>query len=337
MAGRRVNSVAAVPRLIHSAQAWAWHRYCEVTYDIQRVDPRELPYEPRRFDAVMTSVATKMPPLVRREIWYTQKHRRLGHLRHPRSFTEKVNWRILYDRRPLLAWTCDKLRMKEEAARHGVLTPQTYWSGCDLRELVHVPLPEHWVLKPNHRSALVHIGRGPVGDRQVYELERLTCGWLEETQNSLLGEWAYSQARRCFLVEEMIGGGPSPPTDYKFFVFGGRPYLIHVTTNRLREHLMRYYTPSWEPLSHYSGYPLGAVSEAPRGLDEMLRVAALLGKPFDFMRIDLYNVGDAVYLGEFTPYPHSGMFPYWPRVLDREIGALWTLPEPYGCESSADL
>ncbi len=279
------------------------------------------------FDPFITSVATKMPPLVRREIWYTQKHRRLGHLRHPRSFTEKVNWRILYDRRPLLAWTCDKLRMKEEAARHGVLTPQTYWSGWDLRELVHVPLPEHWVLKPNHRSALVHIGHGPVGDRQVYELERLTCGWLEETQNSLLGEWAYSQARPCFLVEEMIGGGPVPPLGYKFFVFGGQPYVLYESSEWWQEHTVRFYTPSWEPLPYFCGYPLGAVSEAPRRLDEMLRVAALLGKPFDFMRIDLYNVGDAVYLGEFTPYPNGGVQPYLPLTWDRAMGALWHLPD----------
>src|SRR3982750_723333 len=33
----------------------------------------------------------------------------------PRTFTEKLNWRITLDRRELLAPTCDKLAMKEHA------------------------------------------------------------------------------------------------------------------------------------------------------------------------------------------------------------------------------
>ncbi len=116
----------------------------------------------RWFSPHVSVAVARLPPLVRREIWYVQKYRRLGHLRRPVLFSEKVNWRILYDRRPLLAWTCDKLRMKEEAIRHGVAVPQTYWSGHDLRELVDVQLPERWVLKPNHRSEIVHFGGGPV-------------------------------------------------------------------------------------------------------------------------------------------------------------------------------
>ncbi len=168
-------------------------------------------------------------------------------------------------------------------------------------------------------------------ERDVGELENVTQGWLDETQASLLGEWAYSQARRCLLVEEMIVGEEIAPVDYKFFVFNGLTSLIHMNVDRHGDYRLRPYTPAWEPMSHTSGHPLAPIVEAPRALEQMLDVASRLGKPFDFMRIDLYNVRDMVYLSEYTPYPNGGWFPGWPRTLELKLGAVWTLPAPVEC------
>ena len=268
----------------------------------------------------------RLPPLLEREIWFVHSHKRLGHLRRPVTFSEKVNWRILYDRRPLLTWTCDKLRMKEEAARHDVSSPHTYWSGRDLRDLIDLPLPDAWVLKPNHRSGLVHFGRGPVTERDVPKLQTVTAGWLDGAQGRLYREWAYLQARPCLLVEEMLGDQQTLPPDYRFFVFDGRPYVLYVTTERLHGHFLRFYTPNWEALPYSHDYAVGPVDSPPESLDQMLEVAARLGKPFDFMRIDLYSVGETVYLGEFTPYPSGGMRPFRPHTFERDMGAAWQLP-----------
>ncbi len=278
------------------------------------------------FESLVTPGFIKFPPLVRRELLYLRKHRRVGHLRHPVLFSEKVNWRILYDRRPILSWTCDKLLMKEEAARHGVATPKTYWHGRDLRELAGVQLPARWVLKPNHRSALVHFGHGPIRESDVPRLEALTRGWMDETQATLLGEWAYSQASRCLLVEEMIGDAEPAPTDFKVFVFDGRPHIITMATDRHRLHAIRHYTPAWQTLPFSLGERTGPLAPPPPNLDEMLSAASRLAAPFDFMRIDLYNVNDIVYLGEFTPYPNGGWYPNLPLEWDRKLGALWRLP-----------
>ena len=279
------------------------------------------------FDQNVRSETIRLPPLLEREIWFVHSHKRLGHLRRPVSFTEKVNWRILNDRRQLLSWTCDKLRMKEEAARYGVSSARVYWSGVDLDDLVTVRLPEAWVLKPNHRSRLAHFGHGPIRTSDLPELKAITHGWVEETQGRLYGEWAYSQSRPCLLVEEMLGDGDSPPPDYKFYVFDGDPYVLNVTTDRWRNNYIRFYTPAWEPLPYDIGYPVGPVEQRPANLDQMLQVASLLGRPFDFMRIDLYSIGGVLYLGEYTPYPTGGMHPYRPRTWDREMGAVWKLPD----------
>src|SRR3954449_10616022 len=103
----------------------------------------------------MAEVIYKTPLPLRRHLMYSAFTHRLGNFSNPRTFSEKVNWRIIHDRRPLLAWTCDKLAVKDHAAGR-VKTPATYWSGTDLNELTGIDLPGAWVLKPNHRSRLVH-------------------------------------------------------------------------------------------------------------------------------------------------------------------------------------
>jgi hypothetical protein len=59
----------------------------------------------------------------------------------------------------------------------------------------------------------------------------------------------------------------------------------------------------------------------------MVELAGCIGRPFDFMRVDLYNVDGALYLGELTPYPGGGLEPFEPRNLDVDMGAAWQLPQ----------
>jgi hypothetical protein len=267
----------------------------------------------------------KLPVGAKRRALFACFNRRLPGFKDPLTFNDKVNWRILNDRRPLLEWTCDKLAMKEHAcAIAGLRVPRTYWAGRDLRELEGAALPAHWVLKPNHRSGLVHFGRGRP---DIARLRELTAEWLDPFQSADLGEWAYSRARPLLLAEEVIGEPGSPPPDYKFFVFGGDVAAIQVDTGRHLVHRRRLYLPDWSPLDVRSGYwPLAATEPPPAGLDRMLAVAAELGAGFDFIRVDLYDVSEKVFFGEVTPYPGGGLDRFVPASFDAELGARWKLP-----------
>jgi hypothetical protein len=266
----------------------------------------------------------RLPLPLRRQAFYLYYQRRPGHFRRPVLFTEKVNWRILNDRRPVLGWTCDKLRVKEEARRHGVRVPHTYWQGTDVGDLARLELPNHWVLKPNHRTALVHFGRGAVTD--IDELRRVTAGWLDDHEGESMGEWAYSQARPLLLVEEMLGDGTVAPSDYRFFTFGGRVKLVQMESDTYTRHTRRFYTADWRPLAATQVYPLAEPVARPDRFDEMLAAAEAIGTPFDFVRVDLYNIDGQIFLGEVTPYPTGGLGRFRPRSFDAELGAHWTLP-----------
>ncbi|WP_300014148.1 ATP-grasp fold amidoligase family protein [Pseudonocardia sp.] len=272
------------------------------------------------------AVLDALPVAARRRLLYTRAHRRMPRFGHPQRFTEKVNWRILRDRRAGLAWTCDKLAMKDYAGRSdaGVRVARTLWSGTDVHEIAALELPKRWVLKPNHRSATVHLG---TGDPDVDELAVLTEGWLRSYQAEQLGEWAYGQARPTMLLEEWIGESDEPPMDYKFFVFGGRVALVQVDTSRFTGHCRRLFWPDWTPLEVTLRWPLGPEVPRPRRLEQMVAAAAALGEPFDFMRIDLYDDGDTIWFGETTPYPSGGLSPFDPAWLDTALGSMWTLPD----------
>src|SRR5215469_6859799 len=77
-----------------------------------------------------------LPLAARRRALFILGNGRLPHFRDPVTFNDKINWRMLNDRRPLLEWTCDKIAMKDQARYVPDLQiPKTLWAGTDLRDL----------------------------------------------------------------------------------------------------------------------------------------------------------------------------------------------------------
>jgi hypothetical protein len=150
-----------------------------------------------------------MQAAARRRVLFACYTRRLPRSGSPGTFNDKVNWRVLNDRRPVLEWTCDKLAMNDRARSvAGLRVSHTLWAGTGVGELPGALLPDDWVLKPNHRSGVVHFARGTP---DAEHLQSVTAGWLHPFEAVGLGEWAYSRARPLLLAEEVIGEPGSPP------------------------------------------------------------------------------------------------------------------------------
>jgi hypothetical protein len=264
----------------------------------------------------------RLPLPLKRALLYREAHGRWPR-RPPRTFTEKVNWRVVHDRRALIGRLGDKLAMREYVASvcPSLPVPAVLWCGTDVARLANVELPARWVLKPNHGTMRVHLGSGrPDVDR----LRRITTGWLDEPLFRDRGEWVYSQARRLLLAEEFLGSG-GPPADHKFLVFGGRVELVQVETGRFDDHRRRLYTRDWAPVDVVEDVPPGPVTAPPASLPRMLQLAEALGAAFDFVRVDLYDVDGEVWFSELTPYPGGGLDRFDPG-LDVRLGECWQLP-----------
>ena len=61
----------------------------------------------------------------------------------------------------------------------------------------------------------------------------------------------------------------------------------------------------------------------------MFVLAERLGRDFDFIRVDLYNIDGRIVFGELTNYPHAGLVPFKPHDIDLEFGSHWQVPARY--------
>lgn len=280
---------------------------------------------------ILWALACKLPSSLSRRTLFFYSHGRFPRVKNPITFNEKINWRVLKDRREIISWTCDKLAMKAyastvgSAVNLGMRVPRTLWAGTDVTELEAVELPAHWVLKPNHRSGLVFFGQGRP---EVPALQAAVQSWLRPAEGADLHEWAYLKARPLLIAEELIGMPDSSLADYKFYVFGGEVAAIEMHTERFSNHRLRWYLADWTPLEvAYGDSLLSPVDPDPPGnFKSMLAIAGELGRSFDFMRVDLYSVGGNIFFGELTPYPASGLERFAPVSFDEELGAKWKLP-----------
>lgn len=270
-------------------------------------------------------------------------------LENPRSFSEKICWRKLFDRNPLLPRIVDKYVVRgfvreilgeEEADK--VLIPLLA-VATDPSRIPFNKLPPNYIIKANHGSGdnlLVREDRAP----DVPEIVRRCKLWLAQSHATYKQEWAYDKIRRRIVVEALVDDGNGRPVrEIKLQMFHGKCVLIQVLNdgswydgvNYLGSGLptLTYFTPDWKWLDiswkYYwtdIEYPNDPHQHPPHRLDEMIALAEKLAAPFDYIRVDLYELPNGIRFGELTPYHLSGHAAITPREFDFELGAKWRLP-----------
>ena len=280
-----------------------------------------------------------LPLSLRRHLLYFRAMGRWGNFRSPRLSGEKAQWRIINDRRPLLAFVEDKLASKEYVKRalaHAGLSdqirsPETYWVGTDLRDLkaIAAQLPARWVLKPNHSSGryiLIDSSTKPVDWESI---TAMSARWLErDEEERVLGHWAYSQARHLLIAEERVDAVGTGLTELKVVSLGGEAQY-YFYGDRLNPHgYYECHLPdgtrfSWgdgdDPFQYYP-----EISDGIRGL--LLDAARAISAPFDEIRADFFFREGRLWAGEVSAYGASGLTRTAGDV-DARLGATWQLPD----------
>lgn len=301
-----------------------------------------LPKFPRSLIHPLGPFFRHLPLALRRHLLYLRYYGRWGNFRNPVLASEKMQWRIINDRRSLIKWTTDKLAQKQYVrevsadANLGVRVPATYWSGVDADDLLTLAhgFPGGWVMKPNHSSSRYRLYRDGLINADQEEIRRLVPLWSKRDEEELVyGNWAYRHARHMVIAEERIGSGEAPPIDVKLYCYGGRAQVIFITYDlHTPNWRAAYYTPDLTrtQVGFFSEIPLDTPTDF-EALPAALRarvvpIAEAIAAPFDSVRVDLYISDGAIWFGELTPYSSSGLIKVDPKV-DRERGSLWTLPE----------
>jgi len=270
---------------------------------------------------------------------------------NPKSFSEKVRYKMAFDRNPNLHVWADKVAVREFVTQRigSTYLTKTFGVFSSIKNLDPSSLPKNFVLKSNHGSgASVICWEGaPRGERIPKDLASIfwerflihpdDLEWNDLTQLSdkwmtlnyywngwKFPEWAYRDIQPLLLVEELLLDSHGIPFDYKFAMIDGKCSFIQVDVSRYGNHQRNLYSENWDLINVKTTHPpIFDILLPPPKLSEMVEIAEELSKGIDFIRVDLYDVEGRVVFGELTNYPNNGGEEIWPRGLSIELGKNW--------------
>lgn len=253
-------------------------------------------------------------------------------LKHPNTFSEKLQWLKLYNKKPEYTMMVDKYAVKDYVrsiiGEKFIIPTLGVWNKPE--EIDWDKLPERFVLKTTH-------GGGSNGvvickDKSRFDSKRA----IEKLNKSLkqdifktLREWPYKDVPKRIIAETYMEDSQTKELpDYKFFCFDGEVKALFIATERGSGDVkFDYFDRFFNHLDLIQQHPMsGRNIEKPKCFDEMIRIAEKLSKDIPQVRIDLYEVDGQVYFGEYTFTHHGGVVPFHPKKWDYEFGSWVKLP-----------
>jgi hypothetical protein len=287
---------------------------------------------------------------------------RLKVISKPKTFDQKVRFKMAHDRRKVLTVVADKVKFKEFVQeRIGEnFVAKNLFLGKSLDSLDFENIPRNFVLKAGHGSGGVILVadfapmensidyKHPKVDWNKYFihpevvdyqlLASVAQKWMNQNYYAYppgkYPEWAYREIQPTIIIEELLVGVEGGiPNDFKFFMFNGKCQIIQVDCNRFHDHRRDLFDLDWNWLSiKYNFQRSESPPRKPDELDKMLEIAERLAKDFDFIRIDFYLTLSGIKVGEMTNYPDAGdprMLNFHPRIWRKIIGEDWIPQKSY--------
>ena len=262
-----------------------------------------------------------------RLIYYLEMGEKLD-LKHPKAFSEKLQWLKLYDRNPEYTKMVDKVTAKEYVATkigdEYIIPTLGVWDRVE--DIKWEKLPDKFVIKTSHGG-----GGGSVflcKDKSSIDIKSISNKLRRALKSNIYRqyrEWPYKNVKPRVIAEEYLEDETgSDLKDYKVFCCNGVPKLIKVNYDVTTDYKSNWYSPSWD---YVKGTTVNDPSheeihiKKPYLLDELLDKAKALSSNIPFLRVDFYILSSGLKFGELTFYPGSGFEKFEPKSFDEEIGA----------------
>lgn len=250
----------------------------------------------------------------------------------PQTFSEKLQWLKLYNRKPEYTAMVDKYEVKPIVAKiigeEYIIPTLGLWNHFD--EIDFDKLPNQFVLKCTHDSG------GLVVCKDKSKLDRKAAkGKIEQClkNNFFWGmrEWPYKNVKPRIIAEQYMEDEQTKELrDYKFFCFDGEVKALFIATERMKEGeetKFDFFDENYNHLPFTNGHPNAEVlPQKPECFEEMKALAAKLSKGIPHVRVDFYEVNGKVYFGEMTFFHWSGFTPFVPEEWDYTFGSWIKLP-----------
>lgn len=254
-------------------------------------------------------------------------------LKEPKTFSEKIQFRKLYDINPLYSICADKYRVRKYIKNkigEDYLIP-LYLVTDKITNEQWNKLPNQFVVKANHDSGTVKIikDKNKVSKKEL--LKELSIK-LKFDYGILSMEKYYSNIPRKIIIEKFLENtGEEDLKDYKFFCFDGEVKYCQLIKNRSRQETIDFYDKNWKKQNFIGLVDYinpkeknsKGIDEKPMNYEEMIKIAEKLSEDFDFVRVDLYNINGKIYFGEMTFCPASGFGVFIPEEWNYKFGSYW--------------
>ena len=232
---------------------------------------------------------------------------------NPKGFDQKIQWLKAYYHNPLIAVCSDKYSVRNYLRMCGLgeILNDIYQVVDEPEQLDFLELPNQFVIKMTNGCGKNIIVRNKASLQYESTSQRLHR-YTHSRTGSYTGEEQYSLIEPRIIVEKYLGSEDKLPTDYKVFCFNGTPYCVCAQKDRNIETCanprMHFFDLEWKPLGiareNVSSSP--DLFNKPMCLNDMIKVAEALSKPFPFVRVDLYEINGKVVFGEMTFTPTGG-------------------------------
>ena len=263
--------------------------------------------------------------------YYARFHKKLN-LKNPRTFSEKIQWLKLYDRRPEYSMMVDKYEVKKYIAdtigQEYIIPTLNVWNNFD--EIDFDTLPNQFVLKCTHDSGGLVI----CTDKATFDVDAARKK-IEASMNAKYfyhtREWSYKSVKPRIIAEQYMEDETTKDLrDYKFFAFDGDVKMLFIATERQEkdsETKFDFFDSDFNHLDFINGHPNADIPPAkPQNFELMKELASKLSKGIPHVRVDFYEVNGKVYFGELTFCHWSGLMPFEPHEWDEKLGDWIKLP-----------
>lgn len=233
-------------------------------------------------------------------------------LNNPKTYTEKLQWLKLYNRKPEYTTMVDKFAVKKYVAgiigEEYIIPTLGVWDTPE--QIEWDMLPNQFVLKTTHGGG----GEGVIICKDKRKFDTKTA---VEKLNFLLRtdiyytfrEWPYKNVRKRIIAEKYLEDGDTGELkDYKFYCFGGEPKVMLLASNRFTTHNFDYFDMNFNrlPMQSVVGNNSEAAFDKPERFEEMKHLAQKLSEGIPHIRVDLYYSQGKVFFGELTFFDASG-------------------------------
>ena len=249
----------------------------------------------------------------------------------PKTFNQKVQWLMLYDRRPEYTRMVDKYEAKafftERIGAQYVIPTIGVWDRFE--DIDFDKLPDRFVLKATHDSGSVVI----CSSKSDFDVEAarnklnasLKCNYYLANR-----EWPYKNIKPRILAEEYLDVlDDAGLLEYKLFCFDGEPKLILLCKGKAHSdgRTNDYFDMDYQHIPVSVAFPNAkGPFEKPKELDELAEIARKLSVGIPQVRVDTYVADGKIYIGEMTLYHEGGKCKFQPKTYDAEFGKLIKLP-----------